>query len=149
MSALEVTFVTADRTVWTGQAAQVVVPAIDGSMGILPQMQPTLAILGDGVIRIHDLDGHVDERSVSGGFVSVDSDVVTIGVDDAEVVAPRSNRSECGLPGMTDQASILLVGSGCSSSWRRWCCASCWARAAHSSARCSGAGSWEEPGGTG
>ena len=83
MSALEVTFVTADRTVWTGQASQVVVPAIDGSMGILPQMQPTLAILGDGVIRIHDLDGHVDERFVSGGFVSVDADVVTIAVDRA------------------------------------------------------------------
>lgn len=92
MSALEVTFVTADRTVWTGQASQVVVPAIDGSMGILPQMQPTLAILGDGVIRIHDLEGHVDERSVSGGFVSVDSDVVTIGVDDAEAQAPHADR---------------------------------------------------------
>jgi hypothetical protein len=51
VSALQVTFVSADRTVWSGQASQVVVPAIDGSMGILPQMQPTLAILGDGVVR--------------------------------------------------------------------------------------------------
>ena len=93
MSALEVTFVTADRTVWTGQASQVVVPAIDGSMGILPQMQPTLAILGTGTVRIHDLDGHVDERSVEGGFVSVDSDVVTIGVDDAEAAAPHADRA--------------------------------------------------------
>ena len=92
MSALEVTFVTADRTVWTGKASQVVVPAIDGSMGILPQMQPTLAILGDGIVKITDEDGHADERSVSGGIVSVDSDVVTIGVDDAEAVAPRSER---------------------------------------------------------
>ena len=92
MSALEVTFVSADRTVWSGQASQVVVPAIDGSMGILPQMQPTLAILGDGVVRIIDQDGHADERTVSGGFVSVDADVVTIGVDDAEAVAPRSER---------------------------------------------------------
>ena len=92
MSALEVTFVTADRTVWTGQASQVVVPAIDGSMGILPQMQPTLAILGDGIVKITDEDGHADERTVSGGFVSVDSDVVTIGVGGAEAVAPRSER---------------------------------------------------------
>ena len=83
MSALDVTFVTADRTVWTGQAAQVVVPAVDGSMGILPQMQPTLAILDHGRIRIIDQDGSVTEREVHGGFVSVDSDVVTIGVDDA------------------------------------------------------------------
>lgn len=84
MSTLEVTFVTSDRTVWSGQAAQVVVPAADGSMGILPRMQPTLAVLGEGKIRIIDQDGSVSERAVQGGFVSVDSNVVTIGVDDAE-----------------------------------------------------------------
>ncbi|MBB5831108.1 F0F1 ATP synthase subunit epsilon [Brachybacterium aquaticum] len=92
MSSLDVTFVTADRTVWTGQAAQVVVPAVDGSMGILPAMVPTLAILGTGTVRIIDEDGHVDERTVSGGFVSVDADVVTIGVDDAEAVASGDAR---------------------------------------------------------
>lgn len=83
MSTLDVTFVTADRTVWSGQAAQVVVPAADGSMGILPRMQPTLAILDEGAIRIIDQDGSVTEREVAGGFVSVDSDVVTIAVDRA------------------------------------------------------------------
>lgn len=86
MSALEVTFVTSGRTVWSGQAAQVVVPAADGSMGILPQMQPTLAVLGDGQVRIIDADGSVAERTVHGGFVSVDSDRVTVGVDDAELL---------------------------------------------------------------
>ena len=87
MSALEVTFVTSGRTVWSGQAAQVVVPAVDGSMGILPQMQPTLAILGTGVVRI--IDRTVGRRAhVEGGFVSVDSDIVTIGVDDAELLEP-------------------------------------------------------------
>ena len=85
MSQLEVTFVTADRTVWSGQAAQVVVPAADGSMGILPQMQPTLAVLGRGLVRIIDESGQATERSVVGGFVSVDTDVVTIAVDDAEL----------------------------------------------------------------
>ncbi|HEX7352431.1 F0F1 ATP synthase subunit epsilon [Brachybacterium sp.] len=92
MSALEVTFVTADRTVWTGQAAQVVVPAIDGSMGILPQMQPTLAILGTGAVRIIDQDGRVEALDVEGGFVSVDADVVTIGVDDATPVQASGSR---------------------------------------------------------
>ena len=93
MSALEVTFVTADRTVWTGQASQVVVPAIDGSMGILPQMQPTLAILGTGAVRIISQDGDVQELAVEGGFVSVDSDVVTIGVDDARPVESADSRN--------------------------------------------------------
>ena len=83
MSTLEVTFVTADRTVWSGRAAQVVVPAADGSMGILPQMQPTLAVLDRGLVRIIAESGEVTERDVAGGFVSVDSDVVTIAVDEA------------------------------------------------------------------
>ena len=86
MSTLEVTFVTADRTMWSGRAAQVVVPAADGSMGILPQMQPTLAVLDRGLVRIIADSGEVTERDVVGGFVSVDSDVVTIAVDDAERV---------------------------------------------------------------
>ena len=86
MSTLEVTLVTADRTVWSGRAAQVVVPAADGSMGILPQMQPTLAVLDRGLVRIIADSGEVTERDVVGGFVSVDSDVVTIAVDDAERV---------------------------------------------------------------
>lgn len=84
MSSLEVTFVTADRTVWSGGASQVVVPAADGSMGILPRMQPTLAILSDGVVRIIADNGEVTEREVHGGFVSMDSDVVTIAVDRAK-----------------------------------------------------------------
>ncbi len=85
MSSLEVTFVTADRTVWSGGASQVVVPAADGSMGILPRMQPTLAILSDGVVRIIADNGEVTEREVhGGGFVSMDSDVVTIAVDRAK-----------------------------------------------------------------
>ncbi|MCT1998195.1 F0F1 ATP synthase subunit epsilon [Brachybacterium muris] len=91
MSTLEVTFVTADRTVWSGRAAQVVVPAADGSMGILPQMQPTLAVLDRGLVRIIGEGGEVTERDVVGGFVSVDGDVVTIAVDDAERVS-RSER---------------------------------------------------------
>ena len=47
-------------------------------------MQPTLAILDRGVVRIHDEAGQVSEREVAGGFVSVDDDVVTIAVDRAE-----------------------------------------------------------------
>jgi len=81
VSSLEVTFVTAGSTVWTGRAAQVVVPALDGSMGILPRMQPTLAILGSGDVRVIDESGRAEVFGVDGGFMSMDDDIVTIGVD--------------------------------------------------------------------
>jgi F-type H+-transporting ATPase subunit epsilon len=83
VSSLSVNFVSTDRTVWTGKAAQVVVPAVDGSMGILPKMQPTLAILDKGPVRIIAEDGSVTSGQVEGGFVSMDQDVVTIAVDHA------------------------------------------------------------------
>lgn len=82
MSSLDVTFVTAGETVWTGPAAQVVVPALDGSMGILPGMQPTLSILGSGEIRVIGEGSGIEAFMVEGGFVSVDQDVVTIGADE-------------------------------------------------------------------
>lgn len=81
MSSLEVTFVTPESTVWTGRAAQVVVPAADGSMGILPRMQPTLATLGTGDVRVIAEDGSVQVFRVESGFMSMDENVVTIGVD--------------------------------------------------------------------
>src|SRR5699024_5881319 len=90
-SALEVTFVTADRTVWTGEAAQVVVPALDGSMGSLPQMRPTLPIPGTRAVGFIDQVGPVEAVAVEGGFVSVVAAVVTIGVDDAVVAEPATS----------------------------------------------------------
>lgn len=95
MSSLDVTFVSADRTVWSGEAAQVVVPAEDGSMGILPRMQPTLAVLREGAVRIIDADGSVQTMPVHGGFVSMSDDVVTIGVDyvrEGEGLQPAGRR---------------------------------------------------------
>lgn len=91
MSTLEVTVVTAESAVWSGQAAQVVVPTVDGSMGILPLMQPTLAILGTGDVRVISESGEVDVFTVDGGFVSMDQDRVTIGVDEL-AAADRAGR---------------------------------------------------------
>lgn len=87
MSTLNVRFVTADRTVWEGEASQVVAPGIDGSFGILPHMQPVLSILAKGLVKITGADGAVTEREVGGGFISVDHDIVTIGVDYADSVS--------------------------------------------------------------
>lgn len=91
MSSLSVTFVTPESSVWTGEAAQVVVPAADGSLGILPRMQPVLAILREGPVRVISADGNVEEFVIDGGFCSVDDDVVTIGVDELES-EPTSSR---------------------------------------------------------
>ena len=80
---LEVDLVAPDGKVWAGEATMVVAPAHDGSLGILPGHEPILAILGDGHVRITPVTGDVLTCDVTGGFLSVDSDRVTIVVDAA------------------------------------------------------------------
>ena len=48
MSVLNVTLVAADGKLWEGEATNVIAPAAEGPMGILPGHAPILAALGDG-----------------------------------------------------------------------------------------------------
>lgn len=84
MAGLEVDLVAPDRTVWKGEARMVTAPAADGQLGILRGHSPVLAILREGVVTIRPEAGEPFEAQVSGGFLSVDSDVVTIVADSVE-----------------------------------------------------------------
>lgn len=79
--ALSVEVVATDRTVWSGEASAISAPAADGSIGILPGHQPVLAVLRSGTVDITPTSGEKVELDVSGGFVSVDHDTVTIVID--------------------------------------------------------------------
>ncbi|MDR0432373.1 MAG: F0F1 ATP synthase subunit epsilon [Bifidobacteriaceae bacterium] len=74
-----------DRTapVWSGPATFVTVPTPEGSIGVYPRHQPLLSVLGEGEVRIQSGDDAWLIVQVSGGFVSVDSDVVTVVTDTA------------------------------------------------------------------
>lgn len=85
MAQLEVDLVAADRKVWSGRARQVSAPAADGEIGILVGHSPLLAVLRAGQVRITDEAGAVVSAAITGGFLSVDSDSVTIVVDSAEL----------------------------------------------------------------
>ena len=79
---LNVEMVSADRTVWSGEALSVAAPAADGDMGVLPGHQPVLAVLRPGAVRVRPLEGgDTVALEVSGGFLSVDQDDITIVVD--------------------------------------------------------------------
>lgn len=78
---LEVDLVGPDGKVWAGEATMVVAPAHDGSLGVLPGHAPILALLSDGHVKIVPVSGASLTCDVGGGFLSVDSDRVTIVVD--------------------------------------------------------------------
>ena len=96
MANLEVELVAADRMVWSGEARVVSAPAADGDIGILPGHAPVLAVLRAGTVRITDVNGGVHAVVVDAGFLSVDSDHVSVVVDTAHgndaTTAPAARR---------------------------------------------------------
>ncbi len=79
---LQVEVVSKTRPLWSGYAHYVSVPAIDGRLGILTGRQPLLAVLDTGEVEIQREDREPVILDVNGGFVSVDSDFVTVVVED-------------------------------------------------------------------
>ncbi len=80
---LHVTVVTAQQTIFDGEAEMVIAPGSEGQLGILPRHAPLLTTLTLGELRIRERG--VDEGIfVAGGFLEVNRDVVTILADDAE-----------------------------------------------------------------
>ncbi len=75
--------VSQDRMVFEGDADIVVIPGIDGEMGILPNHAPLLTTLQFGILKVRLAD---DEHifTVAGGVVEVQPDIVTILADVAE-----------------------------------------------------------------
>ena len=58
MAALNVSVVSADQEVWSGEASMVVARTVEGEIGILPGHEPMLAAL-DGVFDAFAVDGRV------------------------------------------------------------------------------------------
>lgn len=92
MAELSVDLVATDRKVWSGTADQVSAPSVDGQVGILANHTPLLAVLRPGTVKVSTSHGESVEVRVSGGFVSVDDNLVTIVADDIEPVAPAESR---------------------------------------------------------
>ena len=99
---LEVTVVSPARPIFDGEAKFVTAPAWDlvgggrslyggesegklsvGQLGIFPRHAPLVAALGSGLLRIGTTGGQVARFAVSGGFLKVGDDKVTILVDRA------------------------------------------------------------------
>ena len=79
--ALRVEVVSPAGEAWAGEATQVSVPLINGELGILPGRQPLVAVLGSGPVRLSPVDGEMRRVEVSGGFCSVDHDVIPSAAD--------------------------------------------------------------------
>ncbi len=74
-----------DRLVFEGEADIVVLPGVNGEMGILPNHAPLLTTLNLGVIKVR-LGGQEEIFTVTGGLAEIQPTIVTILADAAENV---------------------------------------------------------------
>ncbi len=80
---LHVEVVTAERELYNGEATMVVAPGSEGQLGILPQHAALLTTLKSGAMRIQ-LNDAEEPLFVSGGFLEVNNNTVTVLADTAE-----------------------------------------------------------------
>jgi len=77
--------VSQDRQVFSGDADMVIVPGIQGEMGILPNHAPLLSTLKFGILRVRYM-GQEQIFTIAGGVIEVQPDLVTVMADAAENV---------------------------------------------------------------
>lgn len=75
---LRVDLVSADKSVWTGEAQMVIAKTVEGEIGLLAGHEPLLAILAEGEVRITLPGGEKINANAEDGFLSVENNVVTI-----------------------------------------------------------------------
>jgi F-type H+-transporting ATPase subunit epsilon len=80
---LHVEVVTAERELYNGEADEVNAPGSEGQLGILPSHAALLTMLKAGLLTIK-LSGDEEPLFVSGGFLEVFDNTVTVLADTAE-----------------------------------------------------------------
>ena len=80
---LKVEVVTAEAVKYQGDARQVLLPGVNGEMGILSHHAPLVSMLNPGIVRVDGPEGNQTKFAVSQGFATVEGDKVICLVDAA------------------------------------------------------------------
>lgn len=85
MNTLHVNVVTPDGAAYEGEARMVVAKSVTGELGILPKHIPMVTPLDVSVLKLRHEDGGRTLIALSGGFMEVRPDTVTILAETAEM----------------------------------------------------------------
>ena len=86
---LRVAVISPERTLYDGEATQVIAPAFDGEIGILTGHAPMMTLLGRGTLRV-DREGSEQQFTVAGGFLQVVDNQVRVVTEHAEMGQPST-----------------------------------------------------------
>jgi F-type H+-transporting ATPase subunit epsilon len=83
---LHLEIVTPERLAYSDEVDMVLVPGIDGELGILPHHTPLVSLLGVGELRIRK--GAAEESfAIAGGFLQVRPDKVVVMAETADMAS--------------------------------------------------------------
>jgi F-type H+-transporting ATPase subunit epsilon len=83
MATLHVDVVSAEESIFSGEARFVALPGESGELGILPRHTPLITRIKPGAVRIERPDGTEEFVFVAGGILEVQPGVVTVLADTA------------------------------------------------------------------
>lgn len=83
MATIRVDVVSAEESIFSGEATFVVLPGESGELGIYPRHTPLITRIKPGAVRIQTADGNEELVFVAGGLLEVQPHVVTVLADTA------------------------------------------------------------------
>ena len=83
MATLQVEVVSAEESIFSGEAKFVALPGEGGELGILPRHTPLITRIRPGAVRIEKIDGEEEFVFVAGGILEVQPGKVTVLADTA------------------------------------------------------------------
>ena len=110
MSVMQVEVVSNEQNIFSGEASFVVVPTIQGELGIYPRHEPIMSLVRPGALRLQ-VPGQAEEVlvAVSGGVLEVQPDKLTvladIAVRSAEMDQQRAEEAKRAAEASVSQAT--------------------------------------------
>ncbi len=83
MSTIRVNVVSAEESIFSGEATFVALPGEAGELGIYPRHTPLITRIKPGAVRIQKADGTEEFVFVAGGLLEVQPDAITVLSDTA------------------------------------------------------------------
>ncbi|HJD44085.1 MAG TPA: F0F1 ATP synthase subunit epsilon [Candidatus Paenalcaligenes intestinipullorum] len=117
MATLQIDVVSAERSMFSGEATFVALPGESGELGILPGHTPLISRVRPGTLKIVKTDGTEEHIFVAGGVIEVQPNVVTVlsdtairatDLDEAKALEARERAQEA-LANTKDQDDIAVV----------------------------------------
>ncbi|QEI08984.1 F0F1 ATP synthase subunit epsilon [Pigmentiphaga aceris] len=118
MATIHVDVVSAEASIFAGEATFVTLPGESGELGILPGHTPLISRVRPGTVKITRADnGQEESIFVAGGLIEIQPNVVTVLADTAirgkDLDEAKANearvRAEEALRNATDKAEVAVV----------------------------------------